>query len=279
MATGGDLSPYAQIRRSESGGTLHPVLQRARNGDPEALEEFLTEARKVVLAVVRRRLRGGWTGDYIPDVIQDSLVDVLRSYGECQATSEGGVRAWIQAIARREVIELFRRGPCEGCEISPEWAEACLRAVPEKLYHLGLSGGVARNTLAVANAKRDWRIYAGFAQEVIAQGRRLYAEEDLGLELDQTVYALDSTTIELCLSLFPWARVGRDRGSVKVHTLLDLQGNIPANRLLAVSNGLKVGELAMHEVDHGGEVAGGAEASGASLGGLDEGREAFEEAV
>ena len=107
--------------------------------------------------------------------------------------------------------------------------EACLRAVPEKLYHLGLPGGVARNTLAVANEKRDWRIYAGFAQKVIAQGRRLYAEDDLGLELDQTVYALDSTTIELCLSLFPWARVGRDRGSVKVHTLLDLQGNIPAN--------------------------------------------------
>lgn len=107
--------------------------------------------------------------------------------------------------------------------------EACLGAVPEKLYHLGLPGGVARNTLAVANEKRDWRIYAEFAQKVIAQGRRLYTDDALGVELDQTVYALDSTTIDLCLSLFPWARVGRERSSIKVHTLLDLHGNIPAN--------------------------------------------------
>ncbi|MEX0878858.1 MAG: IS4 family transposase [Thermoanaerobaculia bacterium] len=107
--------------------------------------------------------------------------------------------------------------------------EACLGAVPEKLYHLGLPGGVARNTLAVANEKRDWRIYAEFAQKVIAQGRQLYTDDALGVDLDQTVYALDSTTIDLCLSLFPWARIGRERSSIKVHTLLDLQGNIPAN--------------------------------------------------
>ena len=107
--------------------------------------------------------------------------------------------------------------------------EACLGAVPEKLYHLGLPGGVARNTLAVANEKRDWRIYAEFAQKVIAHGRRLYTDDAFGVDLDQTVYALDSTTIDLCLSLFPWARVGRERSSIKVHTLLDLHGNIPAN--------------------------------------------------
>lgn len=107
--------------------------------------------------------------------------------------------------------------------------EACLGAVPEKLYHLGLPGGVARNTLAVANEKRDWRIYAEFAQEVIGQGRRLYTDDTLGVDLDQTVYALDSTTIDLCLSLFPWARGGRERSYIKVHTLLDLHGNIPAN--------------------------------------------------
>ena len=107
--------------------------------------------------------------------------------------------------------------------------EACLRVVPAKLYHLGLPGGVARNTMAVANERRDWRIYAAFAHKVIPQGRKLYAEEDLGLKLDQTVYALDSTTIGLCLSLFPWAQIGRDRGSVKLHTLLDLEGSIPAN--------------------------------------------------
>lgn len=107
--------------------------------------------------------------------------------------------------------------------------EACLGAVPEKLYHMGLAGGVARNMLAVANEKRDWRIYAEFAQKVIVEGRRLYGDEPLALELEETVYALDSTTIDLCLSVFPWARLGRDRSALKLHTLLDLQGNIPAN--------------------------------------------------
>ena len=107
--------------------------------------------------------------------------------------------------------------------------EACLRAMGDRLYHLGIRGRVSRSTLADANEKRDWRIYAAFAQKVIAEGRRLYAGDPLDLELDQTVYALDSTTIDLCLSLFPWARVGRARSSIKLHTLLDLQGNIPAN--------------------------------------------------
>jgi hypothetical protein len=107
--------------------------------------------------------------------------------------------------------------------------EACLRALGDGLYHLGIRGRVSRSTLADANEKRDWRIYASFAQKVIAVARRLYTDDPLDLELDQTVYALDSTTIELCLSLFPWAQVGRDRSSVKLHTLLDLQGSIPAN--------------------------------------------------
>jgi hypothetical protein len=107
--------------------------------------------------------------------------------------------------------------------------EACLRALGDGLYHLGIRGRVSRSTLADANEKRDWRIYAAFAQKVIAVARRLYAEDPLDLELDQTVYALDSSTIDLCLSLFPWAQVGRDRSSVKLHTLLDLQGSIPAN--------------------------------------------------
>jgi len=107
--------------------------------------------------------------------------------------------------------------------------EACLRALGDGLYHLGIRGRMSRSTLADANEKRDWRIYAAFAQKVIAVARRLYAEDPLDLELDQTVYALDSSTIDLCLSLFPWAQVGRDRSSVKLHTLLDLQGSIPAN--------------------------------------------------
>jgi len=92
--------------------------------------------------------------------------------------------------------------------------EACLRAAQTKLYHLGIRGQVSRNTLANANAVRDWQIYADFAQVLIAQARVLYAHEDFGLELEQTVYALDSTTIDLCLALFPWAKFsvsGRER--------------------------------------------------------------------
>jgi len=105
--------------------------------------------------------------------------------------------------------------------------EACLRASKMKLYHLGIRGQVSRNTLANANAVRDWRIYADFAQLIIAQARQLYAHEDFGVELEQTVYALDSTTIDLCLALFPWAKSRRRKGAVKLHTLLDLHGAIP----------------------------------------------------
>ena len=106
--------------------------------------------------------------------------------------------------------------------------EACLGAAPEKLYHMGFRAKVSRSTLADANETRDWRIYADFAQTLITVARRLYADEPLAAELERTVYALDSTTIDLCLSLFPWARLRQTRGAVKMHTLLDLAGNIPA---------------------------------------------------
>ncbi len=105
--------------------------------------------------------------------------------------------------------------------------EACLRAHQDKLYHLGIRGGIARNTLANANKVRDWRIYADFAQSLIRIARPLYAEEDLGLDLDNTVYALDASTIDLCLSVFPWALFRSTKSAVKLHTLLDLRGNIP----------------------------------------------------
>ena len=105
--------------------------------------------------------------------------------------------------------------------------EACLRAQHHKLYHMGFRSAVSRNTLANANQTRDWRIYADFAQALIALARPLYADEDLGLELDNTVYALDATTIDLCLSVFPWARFCATKGAIKLHTLLDLKGSIP----------------------------------------------------
>jgi len=113
--------------------------------------------------------------------------------------------------------------------------ETCLRAVKTKWYHLGLRGGVSRNNLSNANAQRDWRIYADFAQVLIGQARTLYADEDLGLDLEATVYALDASTIDLCLSLFPWARFRQAKGAVKMHTLLNLQGNIP--EFILISDG------------------------------------------
>ncbi len=106
--------------------------------------------------------------------------------------------------------------------------EACLRAQQSKLYHMGIRSKVSRNTLSNANNIRDWRIYADFAQSLINTARSLYINDDFGVELDNTVYALDSSTIDLCLSSFPWASFRSSKGAVKLHTLLDLRGSIPA---------------------------------------------------
>jgi transposase len=105
--------------------------------------------------------------------------------------------------------------------------EACLGAVGGKLYHMGFGSSVARSTLADANENRDWRIYADFAHTLIATARQLYAFEASGVDLDSTLYALDSTTIDLCLNLFPWAKFRKHKAAVKMHTLLDLRGSIP----------------------------------------------------
>jgi hypothetical protein len=113
--------------------------------------------------------------------------------------------------------------------------ETCLRAMQPKLYHAGFRGKVCRNTLAKANEKRDWRIYADFAQVLIHQARRLYAHDDFGVALEQTAYAFDSTTIELCLALFPWARFRQRKGAIKLHTLMDLRGSIPC--LVCITEG------------------------------------------
>src|SRR4030067_2543878 len=105
--------------------------------------------------------------------------------------------------------------------------EVCLRARQEKLYHMGIRSPISRSTLAYTNENRDWRIYADFAQVLIQMARELYAHDNFGVELEQTVYALASTTIDLCLSLFPWAQFRRRKSAVKLHTLLDLRGSIP----------------------------------------------------
>jgi hypothetical protein len=119
--------------------------------------------------------------------------------------------------------------------------EVCLRAHQTKLYHLGIRGKISRSTLADANEKRDWRIYRDFATALITEARRLYANEELGVDLDNTVYALDTTTIDLSLSVFPWAHFRNAKAAVKMHTQIDLRGNIPS--FIHVSDGK------MHEVN------------------------------
>ena len=119
--------------------------------------------------------------------------------------------------------------------------EACLRAQKSKLYHMGIRSAVSRNTLANANKVRDWRIYADLAQSLIQTARKLYLDDSFALELDNTVYALDATTIDLCLSMFPWANFRTNKGAIKLHTLLDLRGNIPS--FIYISDGK------LHEVN------------------------------
>ena len=118
--------------------------------------------------------------------------------------------------------------------------EVCLRSVQEKLFHTGIRGKISRSTLADANETRDWRIYADFAQVLIREAQDLYAKEPFGIELKETVYALDSSTIDLCLSLFPWARFRKTKAAIKLHTLLNLRGNIPS--FIKITDG-KVGDV------------------------------------
>ena len=119
--------------------------------------------------------------------------------------------------------------------------ECCLRAMREKLYHMGIRGKISRSTIADANENRDWRIYCDFAQILIHQARQLYSDDDFGLQLKETVYALDASIIDLCLSVFPWARFRKTKGGIKLHMLLDLKGNIPSF--------LSITEAGVHEVN------------------------------
>jgi hypothetical protein len=154
------------------------------------------------------------------------LIEFLphQEFQKCVARYEGGrylknLSCWDQYLAMAFAQLTYRE--------SLRDIEACLRSVSSKLYHMGFRGKVARSTLADANESRDWRIYADFAQVLIAIARPLYADDPIGIDLDQSLYALDSTTIDLCLSLFPWARFRKYKAAVKMHTLLDLHGNIP----------------------------------------------------
>ena len=147
-----------------------------------------------------------------------------REFRRCVERYQGDIRlrgfsCWDQYLAMAFAQLTYRE--------SLRDIEACLRSMQGKLYHLGFRGKVARSTLADANESHDWRIFADFAQVLIAIARPLYARDPIGVDLDQSLYALDSTTIDLCLSLFPWAKFRRHKAAVKMHTLLDLHGNIP----------------------------------------------------
>ena len=152
--------------------------------------------------------------DHLPRYEFQKCVD--RYHGEYQQKS---FSCWDQFLAMAFAQFTYRE--------SLRDIEACLRSMSGKLYHMGFRGKVARSTLADANENRDWRIFADFAQVLIGIARPLYAHDLIGAELDQSLYALDSTTIDLCLSLFPWAKFRKHKGAVKMHTLLDLHGNIP----------------------------------------------------
>jgi hypothetical protein len=148
-----------------------------------------------------------------------------REFRRCVARYEGDARlrdfsCWDQYLTMAFAQLTYRE--------SLRDIEACLRALGSKVYHMGFQGKVARSTLADANESRDWRIFADFAQVLIAIARPLYAHDPIGIDLDQSLYALDSTTIDLCLSLFPWAKFRKHKAAVKMHTLLDLHGSIPA---------------------------------------------------
>ena len=147
-----------------------------------------------------------------------------REFQICVARYQGdanmrGFSCWDQYLAMSFAQLTYRE--------SLRDIEACLRSMSAKLYHMGFRGRMSRATLADANEAHDWRIHASFAQVLIGIARPLYAEEPMGVELQSSLYALDSTTIDLCLSLFPWARFRRSKAAVKMHTLLDPHGNIP----------------------------------------------------
>jgi len=155
------------------------------------------------------------------------VIDVVHRqlFARCVERYQGNYK--VQEFTCREQFLCLAFAQLTGRE-SLRDIEVCLNARPERRYRLGFSHPIARSTLADANESRDWRIFADLAQALIARARDLYCGEDLGIELKDTIYALDSTTIELCLSLFPWARYQRAHGAIKLHTLLDLRGPIPS---------------------------------------------------
>ena len=160
--------------------------------------------------------------DFIPQREFRKCVELYRGNYKVQSFS-----CWDQFLCMAFAQLTYREGLRD--------IEACLRVSQQKLYHMGIRGKVSRNTLANANKMRDWRIYADFAQVLITEARALYAGDSFAVELDSAVYALDASTIDLCMALFPWAKFRQTKSAIKLHTLLDLHGNIPA--LIIITDG------------------------------------------
>ncbi len=163
---------------------------------------------------------------YEGQIVFSQLMDFLPEYQfqKCVARYKGDNRirsfsCWDQFLCMAFAQLTYRE--------SLRDIETCMRALRNKLYHMGIRGNISRSTLADANEKRDWRIYADFAQILIHEAKKLYINEPFCVDIDETVYALDSTTIDLCLSLFPWAKFRKKKGAIKMHTLLNLRGSIP----------------------------------------------------
>jgi uncharacterized protein DUF4372/DDE family transposase len=181
--------------------------------------------RKIAAASIGHLARGGWlvnNGRTVFSQLIDFLPEHTFSRCVCRYNGERRVRkfsCWDQFLCLAFAQLTFRE--------SLRDTIICLRAVGGKLYHSGIRGHLAHSTFADANEKRDWRIYADFAQALIKKARGLYQDESIGVELENTAYAFDSTTVDLCLSLFPWAQFRRHKSAVKLHTLIDLRGNIP----------------------------------------------------
>jgi len=163
---------------------------------------------------------------HVGRIVFSQLIDFLpkKQFDRCVRRYEGNYRTKTFSCFDQYLCMAFAQITYRQ---SLRGIETCMRAMQPKLYHCGIRGNVSRNTLANANEHRDWRIYADFARVLISKARKLYADENFGIQLSREVYALDSTTIDLCLSLFPWAKFRKHKAAVKVHTLMDLKGSIP----------------------------------------------------
>ena len=171
---------------------------------------------------------------HVGRIVFSQLIDFLpkKQFDRCVRRYEGNYRTKTFSCFDQYLCMAFAQITYRQ---SLRGIETCLRAMQPKLYHCGIRGNVSRNTLANANEHRDWRIYADFARVLISKARKLYADENFGIQLSREVYALDSTTIDLCRSLFPWAKFRKHKAAVKVHTLMDLKGSIPT--FIRITNG------------------------------------------